>query len=136
MFLKDDIKNEVKKMLSNLKDNVELAVFTQKMECQFCEDNRKLMEEISGLSDKLSVKIYDFVKDKDKVNQYKIDKIPAVAVVGKEDYNIRFFGIPAGYEFTSLIEAIKLVSTGETMLSKETEKYLTNLDKINRLRSH
>ncbi len=58
-----------------------------------------------------------------------VDKVPAVAVVGKKDYGIRMFGIPSGYEFGSLIESIKLVSEGESGLSPETKKQVAKLTK-------
>jgi len=49
--------------------------------------------------------------------KYGIDKIPAIAILrgGDEpkDYGIRFYGIPSGYEFTSLIEDIMMVSSGQ-----------------------
>lgn len=128
-MLNEQVKSDVKKALSNLKDDVKLVVFTQKMECNFCSDNRKLMEEVAGLSEKITVELCDFVDDKNKVEKYKIDKIPAVAIVGKEDYNIRLYGIPAGYEFSSLIEGIKVVSTGEVALTPDTIEYIKKLDK-------
>ena len=36
---------------------------------------------------------------------------PAVVVEGAQDYGIRFLGIPAGYEFSNLIDSIVAVST-------------------------
>jgi glutaredoxin-like protein len=45
------------------------------------------------------------------------------------DYGIKFYGIPAGYEFASLIEAIKLVSTGSHGLKPDTTKFLDGLKK-------
>jgi hypothetical protein len=58
-----------------------------------------------------------------------IDKIPAVAIVGAKDYGIRLYGIPAGYEFGSLIEDIRLVSEGDSGLSPETRKAVAELTK-------
>jgi len=59
-----------------------------------------------------------------------IDKIPAIAVLGPDDtdYNIRFYGIPSGYEFMSLLEAIKLVSAGQAELEPETLAFLEALE--------
>ena len=81
------------------------------------------MEEVAALSDKVSVEVYDLVKDKAIADSLGIDKVPAVAVVGKKDYGIRMFGIPSGYEFGSLIESIKLVSEGESGLSAEPRRW-------------
>jgi glutaredoxin-like protein len=117
----------LKETFKELDGNVKLIVFTQEVECQYCEETRKLMEEIAALSDKIAVEVYDFVADSDKVEKYKIDKIPATVVEGKKDYGIRLYGIPAGYEFTSLVESIIAVSKGESDLSEETKAALSQL---------
>ena len=61
-------------------------------------------------------------------DEYGIDKIPAIAVVGEKDYGIRFFGIPSGYEFSSLIESIKLASSGEAQLSPAGIEFIEGLE--------
>ena len=111
----------VEREFEKLQSLVNLVMFTQEIECQFCQHTRELMEEVASLSEKVNVTIYDFVKDKDKALQYQIDKIPATVVEGDKDYGIRFFGIPSGYEFTSLLESILMVSSGESGLSEKTK---------------
>ncbi|MBN2120886.1 MAG: thioredoxin family protein [Candidatus Omnitrophica bacterium] len=129
MFLVQEVQGQVKERFQDLKDDVRLVVFTQQSGCQYCADNQKLMEEIAELSDKISLEVFDFQTDKEQVSKYAIDKVPATAIVGKEDYGIRLYGIPAGYDFISLIESIRLVSTGETELASEESDYLKNLAK-------
>lgn len=128
-MLNEEVKQDVKKQFESLQNDVRLVVFTQKVECQYCAENRTLSEEVAGLSDKLSLEIYDFVADSNKADQYGVDKIPATVIIGRKDHGIRFFGIPAGYEFTSYLEAIKLVSTGETGLSDKTKAFLDGLER-------
>lgn len=115
---------------------VKLLMFTQEFECTYCRDTRQILEELAELSPLLSVEVRDFVADKALADAYGIDKIPAVTVLrtshnGAEDtsYGIRFFGIPSGYEFVSLLEAIKLVGSGELSLSKSTLDKLAALDR-------
>lgn len=120
-ILKARDKKTVEKEFAKLQDPVKLVYFTQEMECQFCEQTRELLEEVAELSDKLSVEVYDFVKDKEKALQYNIDKIPATIVEGNKDYGIRFFGVPSGYEFVTLMESIIDVSTSESGLSEKTK---------------
>ena len=126
-FLKDSDKEHLKNEFENLSGNVKLIVFTQEMECMYCRETRELMEEVASLSDKVGVKVYDFVQNKREAEEYNIDKIPAVVVEGEKDYGIRFYGIPMGYEFMSLVEAISAVSTGESGLSEKTREELQNL---------
>ena len=118
---------------ANLVNPVKLVMFTQTVECQFCAETRQIVEEIAGLSDDISAEIYNFVTDKATADLYGIDKIPAIAIMRVEDgedrdYGIRFYGIPSGYEFSSIIEDIFDVSKGESGLqpkSKETVADLT-----------
>jgi glutaredoxin-like protein len=129
--LNDEIRSQLHDEFAGLTGQVKLVLFTQEMECQYCSETRSLAEEVAGLSDKIDVEIYDFVKDSEIVETYGIDKIPAMAIVkgGEEpkDYGIRLYGIPSGYEFSTLIEDIAMVSTGESGLDPETKDELANL---------
>jgi glutaredoxin-like protein len=120
-------------MLADVKNPVTFKVFTQEFECQYCKETRELVGEVAGLSPRLAVEVYDFVKDKAVADSLGIDKIPAVAIVGAKDYGIRLYGIPAGYEFGTLIEDIKLVSGGESHLSAKTKETVSKLKKPVRL---
>ena len=126
-LLDANTRQQVADELADLENPVKLMVFTQTFECQYCMETRQLCEEIADLSEKISVKIYNFVTDKDKADEYGIDKIPAIAVIGARDYGVRFFGIPSGYEFMSLLDAVKTVSAGETDLQPETMAFLNGL---------
>lgn len=120
-FLKGKVREEITKRFESLKGNVRLLFFTQELECQFCQETRQLLTELAELSNKIKLEIYNFVIDKEKVDKYKIDKIPAIVVMDEQkDYGIRYFGIPSGYEFISILESIEVVSTGKTQLSKES----------------
>jgi len=120
-FLVDHLKKE-------LKEPVRLLYFGQTIACQFCRETQQILEEVAALSDKVTLETYNFVTDKDVAEEYGIDKIPATIVIGEVDYGIRFFGIPSGYEFTSLIEDIVDVSKGETNLLDETKEALAALE--------
>lgn len=106
---------------------VRLVMFTQTFACQYCKETEQIVREVADLSDKIQAEVYNFVTDADKAKEYGVDKIPAIAVVGEKDYGIRFYGIPSGYEFTSLIEDILDVSRGTTSLSDATRKALEQL---------
>ncbi len=86
-----------------------------------CMQQLELLKELASLSDKLELIVYDFIMHGDEARNYRIDKIPALAVVGKKDYGIRFYGLTAGYEFTSLLEAITMVSTERSGLDTQIE---------------
>jgi alkyl hydroperoxide reductase subunit AhpF len=126
--LEEFIRNQVRERFSRLQRPVRLILFTQGQggvpECEMCADTRELAQEVSSLSDKIHLEIRDFVADAALAEKMRVEKIPALAVMAEEpalkDYGIRLFGIPAGFEFTSLIEDILLVSRGEAGLSPRT----------------
>ena len=124
-------KKTVGDRLAKLTGPVKLVMFTQEMECQFCKETHELVEEVAALSDKISAEVKDFLKAEKEAKKLGVDKIPAVGVFGEgdKDYGIRFYGIPAGYEFMSLLEAIEIVSKGESGLSANGKERLKGLSK-------
>ena len=131
-----EIQKQVKEVFQGLEGLVKLVMFTQgegdAIECDMCKDTRQLVEEVAGLSDNIEFQVYDLVKDAKEAAKYNIVKIPAVAVVSggdqPKDYGIRLYGIPSGYEFSSLIEDILLVSHGQTNLSPQTLQEIEELE--------
>jgi len=106
---------------------VRLVVFTQEYECPYCAQTRSLLGELAGLSDKLSVEVYDFVADADEARAYGVDKVPAVAIIGAKDYGLRFYGLPYGYEFQTLLEGIVSASRGMAEISEEAREKLRGI---------
>jgi glutaredoxin-like protein len=119
----------VREWFEKLREPVRLIVFTQEHECRFCAENRQMAEEVASLSDLVTAEVYDFVADEEVAQEYDIDKIPAIAIVSDQDYGVRYFGFPGGYEFTTLVQDVIDVSTGEHGLSEDALKALEQLDR-------
>jgi alkyl hydroperoxide reductase subunit F len=118
---------KLESILASLVSPVRLLFFTQKTPCPTCKQQHDILEEVVSLSNKLKLEVYDFILNGDEVRNYRIDKIPATAVVGDRDYGIRFYGLTAGYEFTSLIEAIIMASTGQSGLDPRLESFVKKI---------
>ncbi len=119
----------IREWFKRLQNPVRLVVFTQEVECEYCRQARQMCTEIAALSDLVSVEVYDLVRDQKVAQTYGIDKIPAVAIIGEQDYGVRYYGLAAGYEFTALVEDMIDVSTGEHGLSENTLSELARLDR-------
>lgn len=117
-----------KQFSEKLVNEVRLVVFSQEVPCLFCKETELVVTELAEISPKIKVEKYDFVKDMMKAKEFRIDKIPAIAVIGKKDYGVRFYGIPSGYEFNSLVGAILDVSRAESGLSQKTKDVLKLID--------
>jgi glutaredoxin-like protein len=125
-MLKEEDKKELQNQLNQMKDPVRLSLFTQKVagSCTYCIETENLLNEVSKLSDLLLLDVYNFVTDKEQVKVFKIDKIPAIAIHTDQDMGIRFYGIPAGYEFASFLQSIILLSQGKSELTPDILKRL------------
>jgi glutaredoxin-like protein len=114
-------------LAKSLASPVKLLFFTQTIACQFCVQTEQVLTELAELSDKVSLEVYDFVTDKEVADEYGIDKIPATVVMSDVDYGVRFYGIPSGYEFTSLVEDVVDISNGRSGLSAESLDLLSQV---------
>ncbi len=126
-LLRENDRAAIIKQFTALDQPVKIINFTQKFECDSCQETRELIEELAALSGKLSVEVHDFVENKDQVAKYNIDKIPATVLVGDKDYGIRFYGIPSGYEFATLLEDLVMVSKRDSGLAEDSRKKLAAL---------
>jgi alkyl hydroperoxide reductase subunit AhpF len=134
-FLNDGIQKQVKDIFSDLENPVTVILFTSKVQqCEYCVETEQLLHEVVDLSSKLSLKVYDLDDDNPLANEFHVDKAPGFVIAGLEgkeliDYGIRFYGIPAGSEFGSLISALLLVSKRQSGLSEQTKTFLSGLSK-------
>lgn len=130
MFLDADDREELRKRFEeNLVNKVRLIHFTRELDCQYCKETKQLLTELSELSDKIQLEVYNFYTDTDKVAEFKIDKVPATVIASEDkDYGIRYFGIPSGYEFASLLSDIEMVSRGVSGLSQRSIEKIKEID--------
>lgn len=125
MFLNDkDRAYLIDRFRKEMKNKVDLILFTQSIDCEYCPETEQLMKELAETSDKINLVIKNFAVDKQDVDKFGIDKVPAI-IVGNE--RIRYFGIPAGYEFSVLIEDIIEVSKSEPLLSADSVGKLSSI---------
>lgn len=128
-MLDEKVMSEVKKVLAAMREPVTLRLYTQELECAYCKDTHTLLDELVEANPLLKLEVIKFDEVKEDAAKEGIDKLPAIVVVGERDYGIRFYGIPAGYEFSALLNAILMVSTKIVKLTDETKEFLAKLDK-------
>ncbi len=117
----------------HLKDPVTIDYFTQRepavglpiRECAYCREPGELLEELAALSEQIRLNVHDFVADEGKAKEFGIDRIPAFVLSGRAKGRVRFFGIPSGYEFSSLIEDLVDVARGATDLAPKAVEELS-----------
>ena len=134
-ILPDDIVKQIRDVFQKLNHPVQILFFGSEARCEYCNETRQLLEEVSAISELISLSVHDLEQEPDLAKHYKVEeKAPAIVIAAKEgeqltDYGIRYLGIPSGHEFTTLIQAILLVSSRDSGLAPQTREYLKNLTK-------
>ncbi|MFQ6123918.1 MAG: thioredoxin family protein [Candidatus Heimdallarchaeota archaeon] len=123
----DDALNYTKELFQKMENEVELIVFTTQNHCLFCNELSELIATVADLSSKIKVTHYVRETDTAEAKKYRIDKHPAIVVRGKNDFNVRFFGLPGGLEYGSFIETIVDVSTGNPELQEATIEKISQI---------
>jgi glutaredoxin-like protein len=126
-LLSEDDRKYLESEFDKISQSVKLILFTREDGCASCSDTLQLLEETAGLSDKIEVITYDLARDAATASDYKVDRAPTVVVQGGRDTGIRFYGIPSGYEYSTLIEDIIDIGTGTVPLAPETKEALAHI---------
>jgi alkyl hydroperoxide reductase subunit F len=125
-ILDEKAEEAVREAFSILSIPVELVLITSQG-CPGCESQKQLLLETSALSDKIKLIMLDETTNRDKVQKFNVDKFPVTIPLGAKDYGIRFYGITAGMEYSSLLEAILMASTEVSGLEPEIEKLVRSV---------
>ena len=112
-LITEEIAAQLRAEFKELKNDVRLAVFSQALAEPVSEEVRRMAVELGELDPRIKVEEYNFVLDQEKA----------------ESLGIRLYGLPTGYEFGLLVDAIVDVSRGESQLSEETKAALLALEK-------
>jgi alkyl hydroperoxide reductase subunit AhpF len=131
-LLNDQIVGQIREAFSGLKEPVAILFFGSRENCDYCDDTRQLLEELAAIDDRLTIKVHDIDADYDIAKLYRVDKTPGIVIAAMNgdqisDYGIQYSGIPSGHEFSTLIQAILLVSGRDSGLTPQTREFLKNL---------
>lgn len=130
-LLTEDQRVQIKEHLEqHLVHPVDIVHFTQaesplivpgRHECQYCKETRELLAEVSELSDKVRLTVYDLVRDREQAERYGIDSVPATIFTSQHAKGvIRYFGVPSGYEFAAVLDDLVDLSTPGSALNPDT----------------
>lgn len=162
-----------------LSEDVELLLFTRGRSLLFeraasgrddgltCDETQELLEELTGLSDRLHLTTLDLGADPAASTQFNVTAVPTV-IIRRRDFatsetdasedggepparaagsdaasrpdesfgrgsfgrgnNVRFVGLPGGYEFSTLLADLFDVSKGQTGLSEAGQATVKAID--------
>lgn len=87
---------------------------------EMAEYTRQILKELAALSDRVTLEEHSASGEPELARQYGAARTPMTAVIGAQDYGVRYYGMPGGYEFVTLLELVLDVSKGRTGLSAAT----------------
>ena len=137
-LLTPEDQHQLRADFAQMSRQVHLVFFTQTLDCETCLQTRQILDELPSLSDRIIVDEVNFILEPERAAQYGIDRVPAIAVAsdtrtkpppGWKDSRIRFLGIPAGYEFVSLVQAILLAGGRAPQLTDASRERLAAVDR-------
>jgi glutaredoxin-like protein len=108
-------------------NNVRIIFFEQSIGCDACAPTRRALEHIAEAHEDVELETLNLVLDKEKADEYGVDRVPAVVITGPGRDRIRYYGAPLGYELPTMVEAIRMAATGETSLSEQSRAQLKTL---------
>ena len=131
--LNDQIVKQIKEVFAGIEEPVQVLFFGSKDHCDYCDEARQLLEEVTALNDKLALSVYDVREHADMAKQFNVTNAPGIVVAAKDNAEVKnlgvqFSGIPSGHEFSTLINDILIVSKRDSGLSEKTREFLRNLD--------
>jgi glutaredoxin-like protein len=98
--------------------------------CAYCKPVRELLQELSALSELISLRVHIFDEAAEERTRFGVERIPGIVLRGTSTGLsgnggwVKFYGMPGGTEFPAFLESIVDLSRGEVLLSKESAKEL------------
>ena len=119
-LLREKDREFVLETTAGMTQEVALILFTAEKDCEYCGLTEGFLRDVVSLSPLLSLEVLSLERDGARAAELGIDKAPGIAVIGKADFGLRYFGLPTGYEFTTLVETLRKAADGVSGLRAET----------------
>ncbi len=128
--LEERFRKELKRKITLKLFTSQLAgqIFVPGRECATCPQTQQILEELTSLSPMLELETVDFYSQAQAARESGVERIPAIVVTRGEDASVKYYGLPSGYEFVTIIESAIEMSKPRTSLSADTRKKLKLVD--------
>jgi glutaredoxin-like protein len=142
-FLDDNLRAQLVEAFEPLRQGVEMVVYTaSRIQVPGAEapgeeaSTLKLLREVAEVSEHLSVHEVSLGADAAAAAR-GITRAPTILFreAGSDRHNLRFIGLPSGYEFQTLVEALRMLGSGEGGLGEESAAKVSGIDKPIRMQA-
>ncbi len=89
---------------------------------------KQIVDEVAAASPRIKVEHVDAAADADRARALAGEHLPAIVFAGEASKGtLRYFGLPAGYEMSTLIATLMDIGSGEQMVPAEVADELAKL---------
>jgi len=133
-LLNEEIINQVKDFLNEMENPVNALIFKGKNEES--ELTEQLIKEIAEINDKITVETFESGSEKASIYSLDSSLYPALVILADgKDMGVKFYGVPSGHEFSTLLtDFVSLSKNGKTDFSEDTVSKISSVDKKTRIR--
>lgn len=121
--------DQMQNALQGMKNPVRLILFTRDVACETCPAALELARAIKARAPKVALKVYDLVMDRDKAEQYGVQRVPAIVLQGVNDRSVRFSGLPEEVFLRIVLKTLLSISEGKVWFPDEILSTLSHLEK-------
>jgi thioredoxin len=115
------------KFRRQLQDDVSLSVFIGPDNEQYCDFTVRLCEELHALDGRIVPAIYEIGSR--EATELGITRTPTILVGWDQGYKVKYTGAPVGQEAGGFVEAISLISRGDSGLQEDSKAKLRDIDR-------
>lgn len=135
MFLDANLQTEIRKALDPITQPVEMVLFTgSRIEIPGAEPHGlqdealQLLREVTALNPQLSL-VEKTLLDPE-AQQIGLSRAPTILLreQGSNRHNIRFIGLPSGYEFATLLQTLLMLGTADSQLGATSQTQVDQID--------
>lgn len=112
----ESTRKRIADVFKSLRSPVKIYLFTTTMHCLQCNEAEEIINIVDSISPLISVEKCTCDVNSPQARRFRIDKHPAIVIHGEKEFNIRYFGLPVGYEFGVIVNDIVVASTGMVKL--------------------
>lgn len=128
-MIDENLIDQMQNSLSRMKNPVRLILFTRDIGCETCPDALKLARAIKAKAPKLALEVYDQVMDRDKAEQYRVQRVPTLVVQTGNGRLVRFSGLVEDVFLKILLETVLSASENKIWFPENIRRTLSHLEK-------
>ena len=125
-ILSEHERTEVGKILAVMTGDVSVDLHTRRSkivvpgqpECETCPDTEQLVTEVASLNPHIKLTVHDSAGDPVPLLTFTSEKTKGT---------LRYLGLPAGYEFRTLLDVLIAVANGDSGLSPEAKEKVSKV---------